>query len=62
MSDKRFEQLKDELFMSGVDAIEEFIGTDPTDWDNDTIDNMMDETYEQMPEEELNKFYEDYGV
>ena len=50
--DKRFEELKRELFDWGYDYIEEFLGCEiDYDWDKDTIDNLMDEVYQQMPEE-----------
>lgn len=61
--DKRFEELKSELFMWGQDRIEEFLGYEINpDWDKDTIDNAMDETYMQMPEEELEVFYQQYLI
>lgn len=61
--DKKFEELKSELFMWGQDCIEEFLGyeIDPN-WDKDTIDNALDEAYVQMPEEELEVFYQQYLI
>ena len=32
------------------------------DWDKDTIDNLMDEVYQQMPEEELEVFYQKFCI
>ena len=60
---KRFEKLKSALFNWGSDYIEEFLGFeyDP-DWDKDTIDNAMDEVYQQMDEEDLIKFYEKFCI
>ena len=56
--DKRFEELKSELFNWGYDYIEEFLGYEiDYDWEKDTLDNLMDEVYQQMPEEELEVFY-----
>ena len=44
MLDKRFEELKSELFSWGRDYIEEFLGFEyDFDGDKDTIDNAMDE-------------------
>ena len=61
--DKRFEELKRELFDWGYDYIEEFLGFEyDFDWDKDTIDNAMDEVYEQMPEEELEVFYQKFNI
>ena len=60
---KRFETLKKELFFYGTEAIEDFLGFEiPEGWDKDTIEAAMDEVWEQMPEEELNKFYEKYDL
>lgn len=54
----RFEELKRELFMRDYTDIEDFLGFEISgDWDKDTIENAMNEVYEQMPIEELNKFY-----
>lgn len=61
--DKRFEELKRELFNWGTDYIEEFLGYEiDYDWSKDTIDNAMDEAYEQMPEEELEVFYQKFLI
>lgn len=60
---KRFETLKKELSFYGTEAIEDFLGFEiPEGWDKDTIEAAMDEVWEQMPEEELNKFYEKYDL
>lgn len=61
--DKRFEELKRKLFNWGYDYIEEFLGYEiDYGWEKDTLDNLMDEVYEQMPEEELEVFYEKFCV
>lgn len=62
-SSSRFEKLKSALFNWGNDYIEEFLGFeyDP-DWDKDTIDNAMDEVYQQMDAEDLEKFYEKFCI
>lgn len=63
MLDKRFEELKSALFSWGGDYIEEFLGFEyDFDWDKDTIDNAMDEVYEQMDEEELDVFYQKFNI
>lgn len=59
--DKKFEKLKTALFNWGTDYIEEFLGFEiNSDWEKDTIDNAMDEVYQQMPEEELEEFYQKF--
>lgn len=63
--DKRFEELKRKLFDWGTDYIEEFLGYEydiDDDWSKDAIDNAMNETYEQMPEEELEVFYQKFLI
>ena len=61
--DKRFEKLKRELFNWGRDYIEEFLGFEiDYDWDEEAIDNAMDEIYEQMPDEELEVFYQKFCI
>ena len=59
-SDERWEILKRELFMNGSEALEEFLGELDENLEKDTIENMLDETAEQMPDEELYKFYTKY--
>ena len=59
----RFEKLKKELFNYGTDYIEEFLGYEiDSDWEKDVVDNLMDEVYKQMPEEELEVFYEKFYI
>lgn len=61
--DKRFEELKTELFCWGSDYIEEFLGFEINPgWEKDTIDNAMDDAYAQMSEEELELFYEKFNI
>lgn len=61
--DKRFEKLKEALFNWGTDYIEEFLGFEiDSDWEKDAIEDAMDEVYNQMPEEELEVFYEKFCI
>ena len=61
--DKRFEKLKRELFNCGYDDIEKFLGYEiDYDWEKDTLDILMDEAYQQMPEEELEVFYQKFCI
>ena len=63
--DKRFEDLKKAIFNMGhSDYIEEFLGYEinATDYSKDELDNLMDEAYQQMPDEELEVFYAKYCV
>lgn len=58
-SDEKWAILKKELFMNGTESLTDFIGDKVPD-DNDTVDNLLDQIAEQMPDEELYKFYEKY--
>lgn len=61
--DTRFEKLKKELFMEGDEALVDFLGFEfDQNWEKDTIENAIDEVYEQMPEEELEKFYKKFNI
>lgn len=59
----RFEKLKEALLAEGTDAVVDFLGWsyDPSheDWE---LENDMESVYEQMPEKELEAFYEKYGI
>lgn len=57
----KFEELKKELFMNGQEAIENFLGFEiDYDTEKDVIDSMIDEVAEQMPDEELEEYYNLY--
>ena len=58
-SDEKWEILKKELFMRGIEALDDFIGNEAPD-DKDVVDNMLDQVAAQMPDEELFGFYEKY--
>lgn len=62
--DERFEGLKKSLFDWGDDYIEEFLGysEDVGEMGRDEIEDLMNEAYEQMPEEELEKFYKKFLI
>lgn len=61
--DERFEKLKSELFSWGYEYVEEFLGYEiDYNWEKDTLDNLMDEVYGQMPNEELEVFYQKFNI
>lgn len=62
--DKRFKELKKALFSWGNDYIEEFLGysEDVNGMERDEIEDLINETYEQMPEEELEEFYKKFLI
>ena len=60
-NDETFEKLKRELFIHGQDAIEEFLGYELSGLEEkDAIENAMDNVYAQMPDDEFDKFVEEY--
>lgn len=60
ITDKQIETIKKGLFMDGMEECSEFVGMDVSSWDKDSIDNAMDETIAQMPEEDLKKYLDQY--
>ena len=63
LDNAKFQRLKSRLFSEGYDAISDFLDYDyPEDEDGDTTENRMDEAYDQMPAEELQKFFDKYGI
>lgn len=62
--ERKYEELKKELFMRGDDTIVGFLGysDDITGLSKDAIENLMDETYAQMPDDVLVDFYEKYNI
>ena len=61
ITDEMVERLKSELFMHGDEALEDFAGMDLSEYDDkDTVDNILDEVIEQMPEEDFLRYYRKY--
>ena len=64
--ERKYEKLKKELFICGNDYIEEFLGYPAdlvlTDYSKDEIENLMDETYAQMPDDVLEEFFEKFNI
>lgn len=54
------EELKRAIFMNGTDAIDDFYGDECPYDDKDVIENMMDDIFAQMSEEESMEFYRKY--
>lgn len=49
--------------LGGYDAISDFLGYDyPEEEDKETTESQMDETYDQMPEDEFQRYLEAYGI
>ncbi len=61
--DRRFDQLKKALFDWGTDYIEEFIGYGMTcGKEKDEIEELMNEAYDQMPDDILEEFYKKFCI
>lgn len=59
----KFEQLKSALFVAGMEAIDDFLGYEhPAEEDKNVTDRRMDEVWDQMPWEELEKYYIKHGI
>lgn len=62
--ERKYKELKRELFIWGNDYIEEFLGySDDVDrLSKDEIENLMDEAYAQMPDDVLEEFFEKFNI
>lgn len=62
--ERKYEELKRELFIWGNDYIEEFLGysDDVYGLSKDEIENLMDEAYAQMPDDVLEEFFEKFNI
>lgn len=61
LTDAMWEELKQELFMNGTNALEDFLGfTISENTEKDTIENELDEIKSQMPDDVQIKFYIKY--
>ena len=54
------EKLKKALFNSGTLAVEDFCGMDLSGYDKESIDKIMDEVIDQMPDDTLEEYYKIY--
>lgn len=60
---EKFEELKEELYSNGTDFIDDFLGYEfDYDLPKKELDKAMCEAYKQMPNEEFEKFLEEYGI
>lgn len=60
-SDEKWKILKRELFMNGTEALEDFIDNEVDEnLEKDSIEKLLDEIADQMPEEALYDFYSKY--
>jgi len=61
--EKKIEEIKKALFMEGLNTVEDFLGIEPgIQFDKDAYEKEMDEVFIQMPEEEIEKYYQKYVV
>ena len=60
MDEEMTESLKSELFMYGIEEIEDFTDMKISFDDKDTIDSLLDDVIAQMPEDELLSYYRKY--
>lgn len=60
ISEDKISKLKDSLINRGIISIEEFVGRQLDDYELEDIDGLLEETIDQMPEEELKKFMDIY--
>lgn len=58
--DEKKADIKRELFMSGSENIDEFVGRDCSDLEKDAIDNLFDQVLDGMSYDEFNQCYTKY--
>ena len=59
-TEEKWETLKRKLFMQGRKALEDYLDTDTENLDKDSIENLLDQVSEQMPDEESFRYYSKY--
>ena len=59
-TEEKWETLKRKLFMHGRTALEDYLDTDTENLDKDSIEKLLDQVSEQMPDEESFKYYSKY--
>lgn len=59
-TEEKWETLKRKLFMHGRKALEDYLDTDTENLDKDSIENLLDQVSEQMPDEESFRYYSKY--
>ena len=60
--DERFEKLKRELFMGGLDDIEDFLGYEIDDEEYDVIENRLDMAFDAKSDTEMEAFYAKFHI
>lgn len=60
MTEKMYEELKDAIIGNGTDAIDDFLGYELNQYDERTIKEAMDDVLDQMPEDVVLEFYNEY--
>lgn len=61
ITEEMYEELKHELFMNGVEAIDDFLGYEHNvEEDTDVTESRMDEVLDQMPNDIFLQFYDKY--
>lgn len=58
---QNFEEFKKVLFMHGHEAVEDFLGFETEEEDKDALDDLLDQVYEQMPEDIYHAFVQKYA-
>lgn len=59
-TEEKWETLKRKMFMHGRKALEDYLDTDTENLDKYSIENLLDQVSEQMPDEESFRYYSKY--
>lgn len=58
--EEMIDELKEKVLALGGDAVADVLGYEPDDDDEDYMKDALDETLDQMPEEEIRELYDKY--
>lgn len=59
MTDKMYEELTEALLAAGMEAVDTFLGVPARTTDPDELRQMIEEEFDEMPEETVKAYYYD---
>lgn len=59
MTEKMYEELKEALLEAGLEAIDDFLGVAARTTDVEELKQLIEEEFDQMPEEDAKEYYYD---
>lgn len=62
MTEKMYEELKEALLKAGMEAIDGFLGIPARTTDIEELKQLIEEEFDEMPEEDVKEYYYDVYV